>query len=55
MRRAGRIRGPTVETKLLTDKNAKLKKRLAEEILDNAMLKDPKQKMVTPAGKRQAG
>src|SRR5436190_15473747 len=35
--------------KVLTDENAKLKKLLAEAMLDNAMLKE-----VTPAAKRQA-
>jgi putative transposase len=41
--------------KVLTDENAKLKKLLAETMLDNAMLKDLNSKrMVTPAAKRQA-
>ncbi len=41
--------------KVLTDENAKLKKLLAEAMLDNAMLKDlNSKKMVTPVAKRQA-
>ena len=39
----------------LEDENGKLKKLLAEQMLDNAMLRDHQcKKMVTPAGKRQA-
>ena len=41
--------------KALEDENAKLKKLLAEAMLDNAMLKDvAAKKMVTPAAKRKA-
>ena len=41
--------------KVLADENAKLKKLLAEAMLDNAMLKDPNsKKMVTPVARRQA-
>ncbi|MEM9592064.1 MAG: IS3 family transposase [Pseudomonadota bacterium] len=41
--------------KALEDENAKLKKLLAEQMLDNAMLKDvASRKLVTPAAKRQA-
>lgn len=41
--------------KALEDENAKLKKLLAEQMLDNAMLKDVNSKnMVTPAAKRKA-
>lgn len=40
--------------KALEDENAKLKKLLAEAMLDNAMLKDVASKMVTPAAKREA-
>ncbi|MGM5033876.1 hypothetical protein [Tardiphaga sp. 803_E3_N1_3] len=41
--------------KLLTNENAKLKKLLAEAMLDNTMLKDRNsKKMVTPVAKRQA-
>ena len=41
--------------KMLTDENAKLKKLLAEAMLDNAMLKElNSKKMVTPVVKRQA-
>ena len=41
--------------KALEDENAKLKKLLAEAMLDNAMLKDIAfKKMVTPVAKRQA-
>jgi putative transposase len=36
------------------DENAKLKKLLAEAMLDNAMLKELHQKMVTPAAGREA-
>ena len=39
--------------KALEDENAKLKKLVAEAMLDNAMLKDvASKKMVTPAAKR---
>jgi putative transposase len=39
----------------LEDENAKLKKLLAEAMLDNAMLKDlASKKMVTPAARREA-
>src|SRR5262249_58443886 len=41
--------------KALEDENAKLKKLLAEAMLDNAMLKDvASKKMVTPAVRREA-
>ncbi|WP_461336055.1 IS3 family transposase [Bradyrhizobium liaoningense] len=40
--------------KALEDENAKLKKLLAEAMLDNAMLKDVVKKMVTPAARREA-
>ncbi|MEM9060717.1 MAG: IS3 family transposase [Pseudomonadota bacterium] len=41
--------------KVLEDENAKLKKLLAEQMLDNAMLKDvASRKLVTPAAKRDA-
>src|SRR6476661_8527329 len=40
--------------KALEDENAKLKKLLAEAMLDNAMLKDIASKMVTPAARREA-
>jgi putative transposase len=41
--------------KTLEDENAKLKKLLAEAMLDNAMLKDvAAKKMVTPAARREA-
>ncbi|WP_354249192.1 IS3 family transposase [Bradyrhizobium sp. LA2.1] len=41
--------------KVLADENAKLKKLLAEAMLDNAMLKDLNfKKMVTPVARRQA-
>jgi putative transposase len=40
--------------KALEDENAKLKKLLAEQMLDNAMLKDVRKKMVTPAARREA-
>ena len=41
--------------KALEDENAKLKKLLAEAMLDNAMLKDiAVKKMVTPAARREA-
>jgi putative transposase len=40
--------------KALEDENAKLKKLLAEAMLDNVMLKDAASKKVTPAGKREA-
>ena len=41
--------------KALEDENAKLKKLLAEAMLDNAMLKDIEvKKMVTPAARREA-
>ena len=40
--------------KALEDENAKLKKLLAEAMLDNAMLKDIGKKMVTPAARREA-
>jgi len=41
--------------KALEDENAKLKKLLAEAMLDNAMLKDiASKKMVTPAARREA-
>ena len=41
--------------KALEDENAKLKKLLAEAMLDNAVLKDiNSQKVVTPAAQRQA-
>ena len=41
--------------KSLEDENAKLKKLLAEAMLDNAMLKDiAEKKMVTPAAGREA-
>ena len=39
--------------KALEEENAKLKKLLAEEMMDNATLKDVK-KVVTPAARRQA-
>lgn len=39
----------------LEDENGKLKKLLAEQMLDNAMLRDINlKKMVTPVGKRKA-
>jgi putative transposase len=38
----------------LEDENAKLKKLLADAMLDNAMLKDVAAKMVTPAAGREA-
>ena len=40
--------------KALEDENAKLKKLLAEAMLDNAMLKDVASKMLTPAARREA-
>ena len=41
--------------KALEDENGKLKKLLAEAVLDNAILKDiAAKKMVTPAAKREA-
>src|SRR6516164_4836781 len=40
--------------KSLEDENAKLKRLLAEAMLDNAMLKDINKKMVTPAARREA-
>ena len=41
--------------KVLEEENAKLKKLLAEKMLDNAVLKDiASKKMVTPVGKRDA-
>jgi putative transposase len=40
--------------KALEDENAKLKKLLAEAMLDMAMLKDVAAKMVTPAARREA-
>src|SRR5690242_14469297 len=40
--------------KTLEDENAKLKKLLAEAMLDNAMLKDIASKMVTPVARREA-
>ena len=39
--------------KALEDENAKLKKLLAEAMLDNAMLKDIASKMETPAARRK--
>lgn len=39
---------------VLADENAKLKKLLAEAILDNAMLKYLNSKMVMPVARRQA-
>jgi putative transposase len=39
--------------KSLEDENVKLKKLLAQAMLDNAMLKDIASKMVTPAAKRE--
>jgi hypothetical protein len=38
----------------LEDENAKLKRLLAEAVLDNAGLKDLLAKLVTPAAKREA-
>ena len=38
----------------LKDENGKLKKLLAEQMLDNAMLQDINSKMVTPAVRREA-
>lgn len=40
--------------KTLQDENAKLKKLLADAMLDNAMLKDSWQKKVTPGARREA-
>lgn len=38
----------------LGDQNAKLKKLLAQAMLDNAMLKDINSRMVTPVARREA-
>src|SRR3982074_2211133 len=40
--------------KVFADESARLKKLLAEAMLDNAMLKDLNSKKVTPVAKRQA-
>ena len=40
--------------KALEDDNARLKKLLAEQMLDNAIRKDRRKKMVTPDAKRKA-
>ena len=42
------------QLKALGGENAKLKRLLAEAMLDNAMLKDVQQKMVTPVARREA-